>query len=1084
MYPSTLWRQAVQRLEKWTQNERVYQRGEAYYHFNRAHLVDLWWSGKEDTLFIGATGYVHGRGQAYWVTWQWDRGNDHMEGTCTCPYAEQGYVCKHMVALGLEAVGQMIKAWEKLEEGSSYPLPMAKAFNWATWLEYLTRKLRRSRPRSSTRPYTLRLFLTFTPTGVLAPEAIVQNDQGREESFNFALSPAFCTNFPPEVVHAVTIGLWAYRMPEGEKLLPVVWDILPRAANQTEIPIYAENMKVALHVWPSGRPVDIGLGLRRHSQGWRLVLAVHTGERLWMEPDVKVLQYRPVPLLALGKEWLVVVTHPEQAGRVKAWEGMPRLQIPQEDARALEDRLVALLAAGLSVWGEGGEPLTIEDVDVEPEPRLYLREEDGHLVAEVRFGYGPVEVTFDPKAKPVHLVNLGHWRYRRVFRKLDQEKAWRKKAAQARFGLKYGPPPLLRLRTGVHPVDFLLHKVPLLAREGFVVFGAKELTHWRVRTSRPVLRLRVVDSGEDWFDLQAELAFDDQIVPLKPVWSALRRGEQYIKLADGTLGRLPEDLEQQLRELLHLARWTQGDRLRLSRTQVAILEESVRSLNQEASIEMDVDISVEQVKHLWARLRQLETPEALPQTPPPQGLKTALRPYQMEGYRWLHGLYRMGLGGVLADDMGLGKTVQALAFLLSLREQGLAQGPDLVVAPRSLLFNWQREIETFTQDLRSLVYTGPQRPAPKVLQDYDVVLTTYGIVLRDIDQLARVPFHVLVLDEAQAIKNPLTKTARAVRRLQARHRIALTGTPVENTTLELWSIFTAVIPGLLGTLEGFKRVFAVPIERHGDERAATRLRRLVRPFFLRRTKDQVAPELPPQTERVLFVTMPPEQEEMYRAVREAYRTRLLEMLDRDEEDQAWRMVLLEGLLRLRQTALHPVLVDPAYRGPSGKMEALFLLLETLKDEGHKALVYSQFVQMLRLIREEMDRRGWTYTYLDGSTRDRQAQVDRFQNDANVPFFLISLKAGGVGLNLTAADYVVLVDPWWNPAVEQQAADRTHRIGQTRPVFVYRLIAWDTVEEKILRLQERKRYLVARIVTTTDAAWLRHLNREDVEELFG
>ncbi len=1084
MYPSSLWRQVVRRLEEWAQNPWVYDRGETYYHFGRVHLVNFRWSGQEDSLLIEAMGYVQGHEQTYWVTWRWDRGNDHMEGTCTCPYAEQGYVCKHMVALGLEAVTRLLEAWEQLEEGHAYPLPMARAFNWPTWLEYLTRKLRQSRAGAPSRPYTLHFTLATTPTGALAPYAATKDDQGREIPLGDMLDPARCTNFPPEVVHAASLGRLAYRVPESAKVLSVAWDILARAAHQVAIPIDVPGLQTTLRMWPSSRPLDIGVGLKQNPEGWALVLAVRAGERVWMEPDVQALQYRPVPLLALGEEWLVAVTQPEQAARVKVWEGIPRLQIPQEEAGALEEYLVALLTAGLPVWKEGGEPLTIEDVDVEPEPRLYVREEDGQLVVEVRFGYGPVEVTFDPKAKPVHLVNLGHWRYRRVLRKLDQEKAWRKKAAQARFGLKYGPPPLLRLRSGVHPVDFLLHKVPLLAQEGFVVFGARELTRWQVRTSRPVLRLRVVDSGEDWFDLQAELAFDDQTVPLKTVWSALRRGEQYVKLADGTLGRLPEDLERQLRELLHLARWTQEDRLRLSRTQAAILEESVRSLSQEASAEVDVDFSGDQVKQLWARLRQLGTSEALPQVPPPQGLKTALRPYQMEGYRWLHGLYRLGLGGVLADDMGLGKTVQTLAFLLSLREQGLARGPDLVVVPRSLLFNWQREIETFTPDLRSLVYTGPQRPDTEALQAYDVVLTTYGIVLREADRLARVPFHVLVLDEAQAIKNPLTKTARAVRRLRAQFRLALTGTPVENTTLELWSIFTAVLPGFLGTLEGFKRVFAVPIEQHGDEEAATRLRRLVGPFLLRRTKDQVAPELPPRTERVLFVTMPPEQEAVYRAVREAYRTRLLAMLDQGEEDPAWRMALLEGLLRLRQTALHPVLVDPAYQGPSGKMEALFLLLETLKDEGHKVLVYSQFVQMLKWIRTEMDRRGWTYAYLDGSTRNREAQVDRFQQNADVPFFLISLKAGGLGLNLTAADYVVLVDPWWNPAVEQQAADRTHRIGQTRPVFVYRLIARDTVEEKILRLQERKRHLVERIVTTTDTTWLRHLNREDIEELFG
>jgi non-specific serine/threonine protein kinase len=337
------------------------------------------------------------------------------------------------------------------------------------------------------------------------------------------------------------------------------------------------------------------------------------------------------------------------------------------------------------------------------------------------------------------------------------------------------------------------------------------------------------------------------------------------------------------------------------------------------------------------------------------------------------------------------------------------------------------------------------------------------------------------LDESQNIKNPLAQSSKAARLINAKHRLVLTGTPVENNTFDLWSQFAFLNPGLLGSMDYFKREFVTPIESRASEETAQLLRRLIYPFVLRRTKDQVAPELPARTERVLYTDLESPQRKLYNTTRDYYRGLLMGVIDERGIDNA-RMQILEGLLRLRQICIHPQLVQPGYRGGSAKFELLLESLETLRAEGHKALVYSQFVQTLHLLQKELDARQILYTYLDGKTGDRQKQVDIFQNDPGIPFFLISLKAGGVGLNLTAADYVIHVDPWWNPAVEMQAADRAHRIGQEKPVFVYKIIARNSVEEKILQLQERKRDLVGRLIST-EGSFFKSITKEDVQGLF-
>jgi SNF2 family DNA or RNA helicase len=426
--------------------------------------------------------------------------------------------------------------------------------------------------------------------------------------------------------------------------------------------------------------------------------------------------------------------------------------------------------------------------------------------------------------------------------------------------------------------------------------------------------------------------------------------------------------------------------------------------------------------------------------------------------------------------MGLGKTIMVLALLEGLRTESTERRPSLIVVPRSLVHNWHREAAKFAPQLRIVDYSGTGRSDPgDGFQDADIVLATYGTLRRDVPHLRQVEFEDVILDESQAIKNSATVAAKAVRLLNARHRLALSGTPIENHLGELWSLFDFLNPGLLGTAALFQGATGTS---RPDPETLTEMARGLKPFILRRTKEQVASDLPRRTEQTLICDFEPKQRAFYNGVRAHYRQSVLARVDRDGLSKS-KMHILEALLRMRQAACHPGLVDPKREGdPSAKFDVLVPRLLEIAESGHKALVFSQFTSLLALLRRSLDEAGLTYEYLDGRTRDRKSHVERFQTDPACPLFLISLKAGGVGLNLTAAGYVFLLDPWWNPAVEAQAIDRAHRIGQTREVFAYRLIAKDTIEEKVLELQRSKRAL-ADAILAADAGGVRDITRDDL-----
>jgi superfamily II DNA or RNA helicase len=593
-------------------------------------------------------------------------------------------------------------------------------------------------------------------------------------------------------------------------------------------------------------------------------------------------------------------------------------------------------------------------------------------------------------------------------------------------------------------------------------------------TDAPVLSVQA--SGEksdgdshpiDWFDLRGEVQFGSERVALPRLLAALERGERVIALRDGSLGVLPDSWRETYGPL---AMGTHdGDTIRFSRAQTLLLD---------ALLTARPDVSWDGA---FARMRaKLESFDRIEPVDAPPTFAGTLRGYQREGLGWLTFLREFGFGGCLADDMGLGKTVMVLALLERQRLAGGRTGESrrtsLVVAPRSVVFNWQQEAARFAPELRVLDYSGVARADQQhLIADSDLVLVTYGTLRRDAERLATRQFEYVILDEAQTIKNAGTASARAARLLRASHRLALSGTPIENRLGDLWSLFEFLNPGLLSASSSFAKSFG---GKDVSEEALRVLSRGLRPFILRRTKEQVARELPAKTEQTIECELEKPQRALYNELRDHYRRQLL---NGSSSWQRSKLQVLEALLRLRQAACHPGLIDQSRPdAASAKLDVLVPRLQELVEEGHKVIVFSQFTTFLGLLRPRLDEVHLTYEYLDGRTRDREARVRRFQ-ETDCPLFLVSLKAGGLGLNLTAAEYVFLLDPWWNPAVEAQAIDRAHRIGQRRPVFAFRLIARDTVEEKVLELQASKRNLADAIVRA-DESLIRDLRKEDLELL--
>ncbi len=577
-----------------------------------------------------------------------------------------------------------------------------------------------------------------------------------------------------------------------------------------------------------------------------------------------------------------------------------------------------------------------------------------------------------------------------------------------------------------------------------------------------------IRENNDWFDIHAVVHFGPYQIPFVDLKNHILNKIREFKLPSGQIAVIPEQWFAQYSNLLQFSEGSK--QLKLKKHHIGLINDF--STSELAIVSMD------------RKLKKLANFEEIEEIDIPKAFHGILRPYQKAGYDWFHFLRKYNFGGCLADDMGLGKTVQTLALLQKVKEDNQEIGvhtTSLIIMPTSLVYNWMNEAKKFAPKLNIHAHTGTFRNKDiEIFSNYDVVITTYGITRVDIELLKTFFYEYIILDESQNIKNPASKSFKSVKTLKSKHKLILSGTPVENTVNDLWTQMSFINPGLLGSQSLFYTEFVIPIEKKKDEEKASKLQALIKPFVLRRTKTQVATELPPKTENLFYCQMSEEQKEYYEEIKSEYRNELLLNLEHGGFKKS-QVQVLQGLTKLRQIANHPGMIDEDYTGDSGKFENVIHTLENVLSRGHKVLVFSQFVRHLDIYRKYFNAEKTPYAYLDGATAKRGEVVKEFQSNKDIKLFLISIKAGGVGLNLTEADYVFILDPWWNPAVEQQAIDRTHRIGQNKNVFIYKFITKDTVEEKILALQNRKRK-VAESLITTEESFVKSLTVKDIEDI--
>lgn len=642
---------------------------------------------------------------------------------------------------------------------------------------------------------------------------------------------------------------------------------------------------------------------------------------------------------------------------------------------------------------------------------------------------------------------------------------------------------------GLEAARFLRDFVPVLeGREPEVFISiADDVPVFSELTAEPEIEFAVLnqEGDNDWFNLNIVVTVGGESAPLPLLLAALADNQEFLLLENGQYFSLRHSAFQKLRTLLEEAR-QMGDAetkgISVSRFQADFWREL-----SELGIVKEQSDRWEKTMHQLLAVKEV----ALPEHPDLGG--ALLRPYQHEGFAWLSFLREHGLGGVLGDDMGLGKTIQAIALMMETfaREPEKIQGKNgtqqkqfLVVAPTSVVENWEGELDRFAPTLRKVIMrSGDRTEAFRAMRNAQVIVTSYSLLVRDFDRYAERRFDTLILDEAQFVKNYQSKSYMNIRKIKAETRLALTGTPMENNTMELWAIFSIVAPGLFGLPEHFRENFQKPIEKGNDAVLLTKLQSRIRPFFLRRKKDVVAQDLPPKTEQVLSLDMHPKHQKLYDLHLQRERQRVLGLLGEAGGMQKHRFEVFKSLMKMRRLSLHPGLIDERHQHiPSVKLDELLEQVKTLAAEGHKALIFSQFTSFLAYVRVHLDSAGFDYLYLDGATKKRGELVRRFQNDETQKIFLISLKAGGFGLNLTAADYCFILDPWWNPAVEMQAIDRTHRIGQTKNVFVYKMITKGTIEEKVLKLQQKKRALFDSVLEK-GAEFHQLFTEKDVRDLF-
>ncbi len=719
---------------------------------------------------------------------------------------------------------------------------------------------------------------------------------------------------------------------------------------------------------------------------------------------------------------------------------------------------------------EFDKSLVTEIKDTIPEVKLMLQEKGDYLLFQPVFNYGGYETRLTDKAT-LSIPNGD--KILVIHRNTQAEQAFVTKldTLHTMFVTQVESGSLALRGADVLRNNWFFLFVDAMKEMKVPVFGFEALKNFRFNTARPTTHIHV-SSGLDWFDAKVEIEFGKERVGIADIKKALAGKQSFVQLGDGTLGILPDEWLKKY-ALLFKVGDGRSDKLRLSKYHMSVIDELYENRDEtEMSFALD---------EKYERLKEFKN---IPEVPAPAEVAHILRPYQLSGFQWLNYLNDVGWGGILADDMGLGKTVQALTMLDYYKTTN-GSLKAIVVCPTTLIYNWQNEVKKFTPSLTYHIHHGSARSrSAEELSNHNIIITTYGTLRSDIQILLKMFFDYVVLDESQAIKNPASKVTKAASLLTAKNRVCMSGTPLQNNTFDIFAQMNFLNPGLLGSMEFFRNEFATPIDKFGEQEQKDHLRKLLFPFILRRTKEQVAKDLPEKTETILFCEMEKEQRKIYDAYRNSYRDKIMGTID-DQGIGKSQLTILQGLMKLRQICDSPAILNEDEKYPNHSIKLDELTREISENIGdHKALIFSQFLGMLGLIKAKLKEQNIPFEYFDGSTSapDRERAIQNFQNNDECRVFLISLKAGGVGLNLTAADYVYIVDPWWNPAVEQQAIDRTHRIGQTKNIFAYRMICIDTIEDKILQLQERKKIL-ARELITDDNGFVKALSKADVEYLF-
>lgn len=868
--------------------------------------------------------------------------------------------------------------------------------------------------------------------------------------------------------------LYDYIRPKIDKKLSAILKLI------SQKPLYLmskEGWPVEERLAIAQEPASVLFHFRRNTEETRYFPTIkYQGMRIdFMYKNAQVICNDPAWLLLEGT--LYFFDQDLDGKKLSPFLNKRYISIPRNTEYNYFDKFVRTLITKHHVYAEG---FAIKTYQHEASPILKLvNTANGEAFAQLQFKYGPY--VFDAGSEHKVTVRMDYaagedlYTFHRVKRSLKWEENLLKELLA--LGLHKADPLFNNLsikaddasRSTPHThllINWINVNHDLLIDKGYKIEQKTE-NQKRYLLGNTLIDLQVKEQN-DWFDIHATVRFGPYEIPFIDLRDHILHQKREFTLPSGEVAIIPEAWFTQFNAFFHFS--TNKGSLKLQKHHIGLIND----LNENNLLGLTLE----------RKLQRLHDFEQIDEASLPLNFGGELRSYQKAGYNWFHFLKDYRFGGCLADDMGLGKTVQTLALLQKEKEQFQLEGgiaTSLIVMPTSLIYNWQSEAQKFAPDLSILIHTGANRTKDvQIFERYDLVITTYGITRIDEELLQQYYFHYIILDESQNIKNPTSKSFRAVRALKSKHKLILSGTPVENSVADLWSQMSFLNPGLLGSHSHFQADYVIPIEKKKDDEKARRLQAIIKPFILRRTKNQVAKELPPKSEQVFYCKMSDEQAEYYEKIKSEYRNIILEQ-SLGELTAKPRIQLLQGLTKLRQLANHPLMVDAAYQGDSGKFENVIHTLENVLSRGHKVLIFSQFVKQLDIFRNYFDKEKVKYAYLDGSTRNREDVVNEFRQNNAVKLFLISIKAGGVGLNLVEADYVFILDPWWNPAVEQQAIDRSHRIGQTKNVFIYKFITKDSVEEKILALQDRKKTIANQLVTTEES-FVKSLTTNDIKEL--